>query len=196
MPKLTRLGLRQLIKEEMSRMTEIDTTSGVDRAAVEISTQWHDGQNLEGPGGRLSTLKFFLKRLKEFDPAQARSRTKRSTAMGDFVFNDFDESGIPVEQHPALAEKVLGLMATQSLSEGAAKPPQIEQYLAAHGLTLGPDYEIAGDGVSEDYHIVNVGPRMAEAIASMLDPDAPYEDNPLYGTRYRIEIRDNEVRWS
>ena len=119
-----------------------------------------------------------------------------STAMGDFVFNDFDASGIPDEQHPALAEKILELMATQSLSEGAAKPPDIEQYLSAFGLSRGQHYEIHGDGVEIDYHIIGRDWQMAEEIAGMMEPDAPYEENPLRGTRYMIDVADNMVTWS
>ena len=195
--KLTRTGLRQLIKEELARVTEIDTTSEVDRAAQEISAKWQDeGQNLEGSGGRLNTLKFFLSRSQKFDPAEARRRTKMSTAMGDFVFNDFDEAGIPAAQHPELAEKILDLMTAESLTEGAAKPPDIEMYLNSHSIEAGLDYDVLGDGVSTDYWINAVDEDTAYDIARVMDPESGYEGNPLAGTRYRIDVQGTGVRWS
>ncbi len=208
--KLTRTGLRQLIKEELARVNEIDTTSEVDRAAQEISAKWYGGQNLEGPGGRLDTLKFFLRRSQKFDPAEARRRTKMSTAMGDFVFNDFDESGIPGEQHAALAEKILEKMASESLSEGAAKRPDIEQFLGGGPLylILGNEYEIRGDGVNTEFYVEASDESMAMEIAELFedglqpgsraryvfDDGMPY--NPLAGSGYTVRQEGTTVRWT
>ena len=115
--KLSNSQLKRIIKEELSSVL---SETEVDSAAQELSAQWQGGQNFEGSGGWLDTLKFFLRMLKEFDPAEARRRTKGSTAMGDFVLNDFDGSGIPVEQHPALAKKILA-----SFSKTQAAPEDI-----------------------------------------------------------------------
>ena len=93
------------------------------------------------------------------------------------------------------------------LTEGAAKPPDIERYLKLHGLTIGTDYEIAGDGVSEDYSIIGVDDQVANEIFMAMEDgtggDPPmYVDedglpeNPLAGSRYTVQQGDRDIYWT
>ena len=76
------------------------------------------------------------------------------------------------------------------LTEGSAKPPDIQAYLNSHGLERGEDYEIKGDGVTEDYYIVALRSH-PEDIVSMLDREM-YPESPIYGA----ESFRREVRWT
>ena len=63
------------------------------------------------------------------------------------------------------------------LTEASAQPPEIEAYLNSHSLARGIDYEIEGDGVTEDYYIV-ARRSDPEDIASMLNKEM-YSDSPV-----------------
>ena len=79
------------------------------------------------------------------------------------------------------------------LTEGSAKPPDIELYLDTHGLERGIDYQIEGDGVKEDYYIVALRSD-PEDIVSMLDKEM-YPKSPIDNVDALQSFRD-EVRWT
>ena len=76
------------------------------------------------------------------------------------------------------------------LTEASAQPPEIEVYLNSHSLDRGIDYEIKGDGVTEDYYIVALRSN-PEDIVSMLDREM-YPESPIDGA----ESFRREVRWT
>ena len=76
------------------------------------------------------------------------------------------------------------------LTEASAQPPEIEAYLNSHGLDRGIDYEIEGDGVTEDYYIVALRSDPGD-IVSRLDREM-YPESPIGRAR---SFRD-EIRWT
>ena len=63
------------------------------------------------------------------------------------------------------------------LTEASAQPPEIEAHLNSHGLERDVDYEIKGDGVTEDYYIVALRSDPVD-IASMFNKEM-YSDSPV-----------------
>ena len=83
------------------------------------------------------------------------------------------------------------------LTEGAAKPPDIELFLNGWSLEAGIHYDFGGDGVTEDWHIIPL--RLStEDIMSRLGVEG-YPDNPVDPLRVRTgptPTGEKGVYWS